>query len=68
MAPDDELARFQAVLLDVLASCDAPSDLPSQIAQRDDSKAFGEYVAAMEPRMLEVAAALMKKWGKRTPR
>ncbi len=62
MPPDDELACFQAALLDALASPDPARSLASLA----ETAAFADYVAAMEPRMVEVAAALMQKWGKRT--
>jgi hypothetical protein len=66
MPADDELAAFQAMLLDLLASCGDPAMLLAQLANCDESQPFADYVRQMEPRMLEVAALLMQKWGKRT--
>jgi hypothetical protein len=67
MPPDDELARFQAALLELLAR-----DLPAPALQehlRDDPAfaGFRAYVDTFEPRMLAVAAELVKKWGRQTP-
>ncbi len=67
MAPDDDdLAAFQAALLDLL-----DRGLPAEEVRRrlrDDPAfaAFRGYVEAFEPRMLAVAAELVKKWGRRT--
>jgi hypothetical protein len=62
---DDALAGFQAALLALLAE-----DLPVEEIQRrlrhDPAfERFREYVDGFEPRMIEVAAALVKKWGRR---
>ena len=61
-----QIARFQAALLDLLAQ-----DLPlpvirERLAQDEAFAIFREYVQSFEPRMLEVAALLVKKWGKRS--
>jgi hypothetical protein len=66
MASDDDLARFQASLLALLAQ-----DLPADTIQRHlhEDEAFAEfraYVDGFEPTMLVVAAELVKKWGKRS--
>jgi hypothetical protein len=66
MASVNELAAFQAALLDLLAQ-----DLPAEEMERRlrEDAAFVEFradVEGYEPRMLVVAAELMKKWGKRT--
>ena len=65
MAEDPTLAAFQAALLDLLAR-----DIPlAEILQAlDENSAFApyrDYVASFEPRMVEVAAALVKKWDQR---
>jgi hypothetical protein len=64
MPPTDELAAFQAALLDLLAQ-----DLPPEAMQRrlrEDAAFAGyqAYVQGFEPRMLAVAVELVKKWGK----
>jgi hypothetical protein len=61
----ESLAEFQDALLELLSQ-----DLPVEVLVaklRDDAAfaVFREYVLAFEPRMLEVAAELTKKWGRR---
>ncbi|MBI1831439.1 MAG: hypothetical protein HYR84_08320 [Planctomycetes bacterium] len=66
MASNDELARFQAALLDLLFQ-DLPIDVVQARLQSDPAFAdFRTYVDGFEPRMLAVAAELVKKWGKRS--
>jgi hypothetical protein len=65
MATDD-LARFQAALVDLLAQ-DLPADVIQGRLHEDAAFAeFRDYVDGFEPRMLAVAAELVKKWGKRS--
>jgi hypothetical protein len=62
----DDLARFQAALLDLLSQ-DLPPDAMRQRLRDDPAFAeFRDYVDRFEPRMLAVAAELVKKWGKRS--
>jgi hypothetical protein len=63
MRTDDALATFQAALVALLAQ-----DLPVEEIQRrlrhDPAfERFRDYVDGFEPRMIEVAAGLVKKWG-----
>ena len=65
-SPIDEVSEFQAALLELLAQ-----NLPVESLQKrlQEDPAFGpfrDYVQGFEPRMLEVAALLVKKWGKRS--
>lgn len=62
MHTDEALAAFQAALVDLLGQ-----DLPIEEIQRrlrhDPAfERFRDYVAGFEPRMIEVAAGLVKKW------
>ena len=62
MRTDDALAAFQAALVALLAQ-----DLPVEEVQRrlrhDPAfERFRDYVDSFEPRMIEVAAGLVKKW------
>jgi hypothetical protein len=62
MHTDDALAAFQAALVELLAQ-----DLPVEEVQRrlrhDPAfERFRDYVDSFEPRMIEVAAGLVKKW------
>ncbi|MCC6672285.1 MAG: hypothetical protein IT458_14580 [Planctomycetes bacterium] len=66
MSTDDPvLAAFQDALLEALA---APGDAAAarELLFRDPRSAvFREYVRAMEPRMLEVAQELVRRYGRR---
>jgi hypothetical protein len=67
MQSPEELAVFQDALLELLTQ-----DLPTEVIReklRDDPAfaAFRDYATSLEPRMLEVAVELMKKWGRRVP-
>jgi hypothetical protein len=66
MPSPEALADFQNALLELL-----DQGLPTEriLAKlRDDPAfaAFRDYAAAMEPRMLEVAVELVRKWGRRS--
>lgn len=64
MQPADDLAAFQAALLTLLAE-DLSAETRSRRLREDAAFAgYREYVEGFEPRMLAVAAELMKKWGK----
>ena len=60
---DDEVAAFQAALLEVLATA---SDGPSALGawrRRPEAAPFLAWIDRVEPRMLTVAAALVRRWG-----
>jgi hypothetical protein len=72
MTANLDLAKFQADLLEILAAeTDSPEILAALALQHcpmgDRSSAiYGElrnYLESADPAMLEVAAALVKKWG-----
>jgi hypothetical protein len=65
MHTDDDLAAFQAALLELLAG-ELPIEEIQRRLRRDPAfERFQGYVDGFEPRMIEVAAALVKTWGKR---
>jgi hypothetical protein len=62
----DQVGEFQAALLELLAQ-DLPLESLQKRLQEDPAFApFRDYVQGFEPRMLEVASLLIKKWGKRS--
>jgi hypothetical protein len=65
-APQDaELAAFQAALLDLLSQ---GLSAPQVIEQLQADPRFADlrgYISTFEPRMVEVAIALVAKWGQR---
>jgi hypothetical protein len=66
MQQDEQLGAYQAALLDLLAQ---PLTVPEIVARMNQDSAFtayGDYMASFEPEMIEVAAELVKKWGRRT--
>lgn len=69
--PDDndhdagDLARFQSALLDLLHESLTVEKIRQRLRSDPEFAAYREYVDAMEPRMLAVAAELTKKWGVR---
>lgn len=63
---DQELAAFQACLLEALHK---HTDAVSTFAELRSSATvlpFADYVNSYEPEMLELAAILVKKWGKKS--
>lgn len=63
MHTDDALAAFQAALLELLAQ-DLPVEEVMRRLRHDPAfERFRDYVDSFEPRMIEVAAGLVKKWG-----
>jgi hypothetical protein len=65
MTRDEKLAHFQAVLLDVLAEPLAAEEILARLRGDETIREFHAYIAGFEPRMVEVAAELVKKWGAR---
>ncbi len=72
MVANLDLAKFQADLLEILAAeADSPTICAAIALQHSplgdlDNAIYGElwnYLASADPAMLEVAAALVKKWG-----
>jgi hypothetical protein len=65
--PDDTdtLARYQAALLDILWRFETAEDIAAALAAEPACAPYRDYVRRMDPRMLETAAALTRKWGRR---
>ena len=64
-APDEiELAQFQAALLELLAQSISPEEIARRLREDAVFAPYREYSASFEPRFLEVAASLVKKWGR----
>ncbi len=66
MTDDPTLDHFQRALLELLASADDLNEIRERLASDAAFTPFAEYVAGFEPRMLEIAAALVKRWGRRS--
>ena len=66
MTPEElALARFQATLLELLASDLPPAAVREQLRSDPELSAFRQYVDSFELRQLEVASCLVKQWGRR---
>ena len=62
--PAEELAVFQTLMLEALYQSESAADVLSSLDQSIVSTELRKYVDSFEPRMLEVAIELTKKWGK----
>ena len=61
----NDLAAFQAALLDLLASPLTPQEMLHHLRTDAAFDPYRDYIDTFELRMVEVAAALTKKWGRR---
>lgn len=59
------LAEFQAVMLELLDDNLAPQEIVARLQADPRLADYHDYIATFEPRMVEVAAELIKKWGRR---
>lgn len=59
------LAAFQAALLHLLAEDLPPEEFRRRLKSDAAFEPYQDYIATFEPRMIEVAAELVKKWGRR---
>ena len=59
---DPELAAYQAALLELLASGVAPAEMQARLAADPAFAPYREYTATFEPRSLEIASALVRRW------
>lgn len=65
MQEDDSLAAFQAALLELLDERLATDEMLRRLKTDAAFQPFQEYIASFQPRMVEVAAELVKKWSVR---
>ena len=60
-----DLAAYQAALLELLAQPLSPDELMHRLRTDKAFEAHRAYIESFEPRMVEVSALLVKKWGRR---
>jgi hypothetical protein len=67
--PTDDLTldRFQTALLELLAEPLGVDEILGRLANDPAFAPYADYVAGFEPRMVEVAAELVKRWGRLRP-
>ncbi len=62
---DPELAAFQACLLETLHRQTDAASILAALRASEATQPFTDYVNSFEPEMLELAAMLVKKWGRK---
>ena len=65
MTDEDVVDRYQTALLELLVSEGDVDTIVEHLRSDPAFAPFAEYVATFEPRMIEVAAALVKRWANR---
>jgi len=65
MPQQERIANFQCALLELLAQSLTPQEIQQRLENDAAFAPYAEYVATFELRMIEVAAELTKKWGRR---
>jgi hypothetical protein len=60
-----EIETFQASLLEILSSQTDPAQVLTTLQESSKSNAMSEYIATFDPRMVQLAANLVKQWGRR---
>ena len=65
MNDEARLAVFQSALLALLASPRSPQEMLDCLRNDAAFAPYRDYTDSFEPRMIEVAAQLTKKWGRR---
>lgn len=63
---DPELAAFQACLLETLHQQTDAASILTALRNSEATQPFADYLNSFEPEMLELAAILVKKWGRKT--
>ena len=62
---NEELAAFQAALLELLQSDLQPGQIVERLRSDAAFEGYRDWVATFEPRMVETAASLVKRWARR---
>jgi hypothetical protein len=62
---DLHLARFQALLLDALSRAESADEVLARLRGDPELAEYADYIASFEPRMIDVAMELTRKWGVR---
>ncbi|NJK30208.1 MAG: hypothetical protein HC851_13180 [Acaryochloris sp. RU_4_1] len=62
---DSDLAHFQDSLLDILSSQSETAEILASLKKAQFGDAIADYLESFDPKMVAVAAELVKQWGKR---
>ena len=63
MLTDKQVARYQAVMLSILAMETKAETIKFRLLEKITEPIFVDYIESMDNSMLETAAILTKKWG-----
>lgn len=63
MTSREQLANYQAELLEALSSAATPEEASDRLRELAKSAEMQEQVGTLDPRMMDVAMRLTKKWG-----
>jgi hypothetical protein len=62
---DEQLAKFHAELLEILSEQKSLDEIRSRLESNEAFGPYRDYTETFETRMIEVAVALVRKWGRR---
>jgi hypothetical protein len=62
---ETEIAIFQESLLEILSTQSSPPKILRTLQERLTPNAMAEYIATFDPKMIQLAADLVKQWGRR---
>ena len=65
IAEDARLAAFQAAMLELFAADLPPAEVMRRLGEDEAFERYRDWIQTFEPRMVETAAALVRKWAKR---
>ena len=60
-----DLERFQRTFLALLASSPSAEEATAALRAHPDAAPYADWLADLEPRMVEVAWRLVRRWGRR---
>jgi hypothetical protein len=63
---ETELATFQASLLEILSVESEPAEVLKMLQALPMDSGMAQYIATFDPKMIQVAADLIKQWGRRS--
>jgi hypothetical protein len=62
---ETEIATFQESLLEILSTQSSLSQILTTLQELSTPNEIAEYIETFDPRMIQLAADLVKQWGKR---
>jgi len=62
---EQDIADFQACLLEMLSTPTEAEDILAQLSAQTFDQGLSSYVNTFDPNMVEMATLLVQKWGQR---